>query len=1171
MKFLSLDLLAYGHFSKRSLAFPSSGPNFHIIYGPNEAGKSTALRAVTAFLYGIERSGVDAHRFESGELRVGAEVLHSDGRRRYLVRRRSGAGSLTDGDGRALDESQLHDWLSVRDRKLFEAMFGLSHVQLRTAGDALASSKNAAAEALFGAALEGSTLRATLERLQKEAEALLSPAGRAGEVVTAMRGYHELHDAERKARASMSKWTQLQEEIKKTDEAVRALDGQLAEARVEVGRLERVGRSLPGLQQRAAAIEARLALGDGPVLDARVGERRRELAHEMDEARVAADEIASKLERARRDRDALDAPAALVAFAPRVKALNEAVGTYRKALVDRPGLVQGILPLRRDAEEILRELGRPGMSLEDAESLRVLAPEQERIRALQRRGVEARARLAELRQQVADVEAELARCGALIAGLAPPRNVAVLQAVWASFAAEHDLDRSIREAADAWARERADLAANASALGVGPGEVSGVVRAPVPAEDVIRAAEREEDGAAKRRAALSEKLRDATDARSDARRALDALALGESTPTIEALHDARGRRDDLWEQARRAWTAGALASDSAGGRGGDVSWEEAVSSAIRRADAVVDALLGDAERVSRRAELQRAWEACDGRVREVERQVEEHARAEATRVAAWRERWAATGVEPGTARAMMTWRARWEALAAAANRCEAAAGRCEHLRERAGELGRALAAALDAVGVRCHPDVPWPALRALVEGTLAEAAGAEQRGAAARGEEARVVARVERARGQRTQAEQALASWRAEWAEATEKVWPRGDLEPDAAPHLFSRLDRLFHTISERERLEKRVAAIDKDIARFERDLDERLAQAGVALEGPPIDRATVLIDRVEAAVRASQRRADLDEQIERLELELGAARGRHERADLGLRRLLEEAGCESAEALEEMERRSAAIRAFEEDRVAAERRLLENGEGQSLAELIAAAEGMDGDRVRGRLVAVAADIAQKEEARAAAQTHLGDLKGQRRLFSAGDEAANQLQAARSQGEKARALAERCARLHVARAVLQRAMARYQEESRTAVLSRAEALFARLTRGRYTGLTIDFGGEVATLRCRRGGEEVRIKEKVMSDGTLDQLYLALRLASLEQHLVSQEPMPMVLDDIFIHFDDERAQAGIEVLAEFAEKTQVLLLTHHRRNLELARRALPEGRWGELHLEPSAGT
>ena len=60
-------------------------------------------------------------------------------------------------------------------------------------------------------------------------------------------------------------------------------------------------------------------------------------------------------------------------------------------------------------------------------------------------------------------------------------------------------------------------------------------------------------------------------------------------------------------------------------------------------------------------------------------------------------------------------------------------------------------------------------------------------------------------------------------------------------------------------------------------------------------------------------------------------------------------------------------------------------------------------------------------------------------------------------------------------------------------------------------------------------------------------------------------MPLVLDDIFIRFDDARAAAGIEALAEVSKQTQVLLLTHHARNIELAQRVLPATRWMEHQL------
>ena len=73
----------------------------------------------------------------------------------------------------------------------------------------------------------------------------------------------------------------------------------------------------------------------------------------------------------------------------------------------------------------------------------------------------------------------------------------------------------------------------------------------------------------------------------------------------------------------------------------------------------------------------------------------------------------------------------------------------------------------------------------------------------------------------------------------------------------------------------------------------------------------------------------------------------------------------------------------------------------------------------------------------------------------------------------------------------------------------------------------------------------------MSDGSRDQLYLSLRLATLEQHLGKGEPMPFVVDDILIGFDDKRTRVCLEVLSELARRTQVLLFTHHRRVTELA--------------------
>jgi len=62
----------------------------------------------------------------------------------------------------------------------------------------------------------------------------------------------------------------------------------------------------------------------------------------------------------------------------------------------------------------------------------------------------------------------------------------------------------------------------------------------------------------------------------------------------------------------------------------------------------------------------------------------------------------------------------------------------------------------------------------------------------------------------------------------------------------------------------------------------------------------------------------------------------------------------------------------------------------------------------------------------------------------------------------------------------------------------------------------------------------------MSEGTTHQLFLALRLAAVEQSVDAGICLPFLADDLFVNFDDDRAKAGFRVLAELAMKTQVLI-------------------------------
>lgn len=87
----------------------------------------------------------------------------------------------------------------------------------------------------------------------------------------------------------------------------------------------------------------------------------------------------------------------------------------------------------------------------------------------------------------------------------------------------------------------------------------------------------------------------------------------------------------------------------------------------------------------------------------------------------------------------------------------------------------------------------------------------------------------------------------------------------------------------------------------------------------------------------------------------------------------------------------------------------------------------------------------------------------------------------------------------------------------------------------------DHGNPILVGVCPDGGLK-SVAE--MSSGTRDQLYPALRLATLEWRLEKHEPMPFIADDILVNFDDQRTTATLKALTELAKKNQVILFTYH---------------------------
>lgn len=132
------------------------------------------------------------------------------------------------------------------------------------------------------------------------------------------------------------------------------------------------------------------------------------------------------------------------------------------------------------------------------------------------------------------------------------------------------------------------------------------------------------------------------------------------------------------------------------------------------------------------------------------------------------------------------------------------------------------------------------------------------------------------------------------------------------------------------------------------------------------------------------------------------------------------------------------------------------------------------------------------------------------------------------------------AALTVAQETLAQAASELQRRFAPRISRRAGEIMHRLTDGRYDRLSI---GEDLSLRAGTAQEDTLRDTLWRSEGTADQLYLALRLAVAEELLPGG---PLVLDDAFVRFDDKRLAAAMELLKEMAHSRQVILFTCHER-------------------------
>ena len=192
---------------------------------------------------------------------------------------------------------------------------------------------------------------------------------------------------------------------------------------------------------------------------------------------------------------------------------------------------------------------------------------------------------------------------------------------------------------------------------------------------------------------------------------------------------------------------------------------------------------------------------------------------------------------------------------------------------------------------------------------------------------------------------------------------------------------------------------------------------------------------------------------------------------------------------------------------------------------------------------AVTADLEAVRAALAQARSGADRLTGQLHGLTPPD----QLRARQAELEDQRAgLETEYSAIRLAMETLDQANTTLQNRFSPELGRRAAEIFAQLTGSRYSGVVLD---RSFRLSAEPAGDPVFRDAALLSAGTLDQLYLAVRLAICDLVLPPEKEVPIVLDDALANFDDDRCAAALEFLKAAAGNRQILLFTCHSREAE----------------------
>lgn len=1153
MRINRLDLTRYGKFTDKHIDFgpvDPGRPDLHLIYGPNEAGKSTTLSAFLDLLFGIEsRSRYDfLHPYST--MRIGG-ALDIGGVARELVRIKKPQNSLLGPGDQPIGEHLILGELGGVERDVYCAMFSLDDDTLEKGGESILASKGDLGQLLFSASTGLAALSQTLVELRSQADGVFKLRARSSEIGDLKSRLSDLKERKEQIDTLATHYRQM---VETRERSLAHYDEAMADRTRTQLRLDEIKNLLTALPRLVELRDIRDSLAELQDLP----EAPPSWANELPALRQEDIELAVKREAAKtsmaeleKEIDAVVVDEIALTVGQRMDAIGELHARHVTAERDLPDRRLQLTEVDREIANILRLLERPEEN--EPSSLMLGSRISGSIRDLVERRSGIDATLQNAKREAEEANRRLiALRSKLSSQAAASSNSTAIPALARELSALRENDHAARSRVAE--RSRVDLqetlAQQMSELRPWGESLDQLRQMRVPAPSELEAwksdlskAEAEID----RHSDDNERL---TNEQRRLRAELDAL---KSITGVVAAHEAatsRSAREAAWAKHRDAL---------------DESTAAAFEIELRKDDLITSARLGH---MSDLAKLNQTYQRLAVAEAELERSAELLNAAKSKREAIWADildsarKMAPALSDEITLSRLEAWLRRREMVLATAELLRRAEGELRQAEADASAARNRLSAALWAAAVSHDHSGSYEALLATAQSAVdleVEHKNLREQLERCESEEASRRSALETASADEAQ-------WDASWAEVCKSCWlGAGGTIPSLATvkEVLDRLAELGPAAQRQAGLADRIAKMEEDQAAFLRELAVMAAELGLER---PAESALKLWALMSARVEdARAKKAQWESK--HLALEDQILKNRDLEAEIAVcqRRKSEMTQLFDVSSLQEVEKKLRMIEQRGDLRRRCntiEREIRETLSIEDMADVEAMLDAADRPALEAEQVELRARFEDQD-------------RRVRELFTAYSKASDELDAV--DGDSAVAALEEQRRtvlleiedkafsyfrLRAGIVAAEQALRLYRDKHRSSMMLRASEAFQVISRGAYRGLATQPDKDTEVLIGIGADGRSKLAQE-MSKGTRFQLYLALRVAGYHEFAQSRTPVPFIADDIMETFDDFRAEEAFRLFADMAKVGQVIYLTHHQHLCDIARRVCPNARIHEL--------